>query len=336
MMPPDHTEYRRVIGSVLSASVVDACRPEVGGLAGHAVSALADASRRAERRGVDPRPHLQRYATEAFLRLFFGLRRGSPALARAASLYAEGAPLGERPRGGVGAIEHAMLEMESVLTAAGRNADDARRRGADAPPSFAARLAETYPAYLDDENVTRNLVAICGTGSRDVAALLHWIVAMLGDAPEWQERARADSSDEVATWITMETLRLEQSEWVMRRVLEPVQVGGYSIPAGWLLRICVRESHRDGTVFDRPETFDPGRFAGSRFRRTEYAPFGMRRHSCLGVSTAMTTACELIRALTRHSRLVVTRDGPPEYDYIHWRPTTRHRVRLEPLPDTAA
>jgi hypothetical protein len=60
MMPPDHTEDRRVIGSVLSTSVVDACRPEVGGLAGHAVSALADASRRAERRGVDPRPHLQR------------------------------------------------------------------------------------------------------------------------------------------------------------------------------------------------------------------------------------------------------------------------------------
>ena len=63
-----------------------------------------------------------------------------------------------------------------------------------------------------------------------------------------------------ATAFVMETLRLEQSEFLYRRVVAPIDIDGRTIPAGWILRLCVNEAHRDPAVFPDPDRFDPRRF----------------------------------------------------------------------------
>ncbi|MBK6805586.1 MAG: cytochrome P450 [Betaproteobacteria bacterium] len=83
----------------------------------------------------------------------------------------------------------------------------------------------------------------------------------------------------------METLRLEQSEFLYRRVAKPFEVDGYTVPAGWILRLCVNEAHRDPAVFEDPDRFDPG-LRDRAWSRNEYSPFGGHTHGCMGAHLA--------------------------------------------------
>ena len=54
--------------------------------------------------------------------------------------------------------------------------------------------------------------------------------------------------------------QLAQSEYLFRRANNAIQFRGVVIPAGWLVRVCIREIHRDPAVFTNPDRFDPDRF----------------------------------------------------------------------------
>ena len=131
----------------------------------------------------------------------------------------------------------------------------------------------------------------------------------------------------------METLRLAQSELIFRRVLDEIEVEGRRVPAGWNLRVCVRESHQDPAVFTNPRTFDPDRFE-QRFNRSEYSPLGMLGRTCLGAHTVHVVAGSFVRHLASYD-LEVTGDGPVEFD-LHWRPSTAHRIVLVPAAEIRA
>ena len=128
----------------------------------------------------------------------------------------------------------------------------------------------------------------------------------------------------------LETLRLHQSEFIQRRALRPLEIDDYRVPAGWFVRMCVRESHRDPAVFADPDAFDPDRFAGRRFSAYEYSPFGRLEHRCIGVSATLALAGCFVAALADGYDLSVVRDGPHEFNRYHWRPSRRFRVRLAP------
>ena len=180
--------------------------------------------------------------------------------------------------------------------------------------------------------MTLNLVFLLATGARDVTGLLHWIVKMLGDNPEWNEKVRSrDAPPDLPSRVVFETLRLAQSEVIMRKVLEPFEIDGFVVPADWYLRVCVKESHSDAAIFPNPSVFDPDRFLGTRFGRNEYSPFGMRLHSCVGVGATVTIACALVHELSGRYDWTLVRDGPPEFDRFHWRPNRNLRVALNPL-----
>ncbi len=68
----------------------------------------------------------------------------------------------------------------------------------------------------------------------------------------------------------------------MRTTRRPLVIGGYHIPAGWLVRICVRESHRDPASFAEADRFDPDRFKGSGPDSDVYAPLGIGRTAVWG------------------------------------------------------
>ena len=70
--------------------------------------------------------------------------------------------------------------------------------------------------------------------------------------------------------FTLETLRMDQSERLMRNVGRDIRFEGWLIPAGSLVRVCMWEAHKDPDAFPRPFVFDPSRFlndvsAGERF-----------------------------------------------------------------------
>ncbi|ACK71092.1 cytochrome P450 [Gloeothece citriformis PCC 7424] len=106
---------------------------------------------------------------------------------------------------------------------------------------------------------------------------------------------------QIGTSVTLEELKqMEYLEQVLKEVLRfvpPVGGGfreavvdceleGYLIPKGWIVQYQIRRTHRDTTVYNEPQQFDPSRFNNNRAEDKQktfaYVPFGGGLRECLG------------------------------------------------------
>jgi cytochrome P450 len=317
MQPSDHGRYKPLFERALPDELVAARLPDFDRAVREALKSLATAS---APNAVDPLPYLLRATVTAFAPLLLGIEPGTPEEVRLVGLYER---MGQRieirdPRSEQG------LELRAVVDELAAIVDSSRAR--DPGPSVVGEIGRTSPAALADPNVVLNLVFLLRTASSDVAGLLHWVMKELGDHPELQARVRTDS--DLARRIVLETLRLHQSEFIQRRALQALEVDGYRIPAGWYVRMCVRESHQDAAVFADPQAFDPDRFLDRRFSRYEFSPFGRLEHRCIGETATIGLAEAFVSRLSKDFDWSVARDGPAEFNRYHWRPSRRFRVRL--------
>ena len=179
--------------------------------------------------------------------------------------------------------------------------------------------------------------------STDVGGLLMWVLKQLTDHPTWLAELRAPSpsspsspsapdEDSLADRVVKETLRLEQSEYLYRRVTSDIEVGDIVIPKGWLLRVCIRDGHRDPAVFEHPESFNPDRFLGRKYLHSEYAPFGLFRHMCVGAQLTQVIARSFVTEFAQGFDCRAVEDGPPEHPRFHWEPNPRFRILLSERP----
>jgi cytochrome P450 len=182
-----------------------------------------------------------------------------------------------------------------------------------------------------------------------VTGLADWILHFATGTPEALDAVRAVGRTaggprfalpvDPATAIVMETLRLEQSEYLYRRVARPFAFDGHRFPAGWIVRVCVNESHRDPATFPDPDRFDPQRFRTRAYSRLEYSPFGMPPHGCMGAHVAHFLGRLVVEELALGYAWTVVRDGPPERGSRHrdhWRPSAQRRVVLRARAGAAA
>ena len=109
--------------------------------------------------------------------------------------------------------------------------------------TWAERFEEEAPGALADRASVRNLIYTAVTSYEDVTGLLAWELWYLADQTKWvpQLRADPDGAGAVADRIVSETLRLAQSEFVIRQACVDVRVGDVVVPQGWLVRACLRE-----------------------------------------------------------------------------------------------
>jgi len=283
--------------------------------------------------GAHPKEACVRWAAEALARLLFGIDPDDPRFPtlerarRVIDIDRSGGP-GWRAR-----TEAAFQSAEGVL----------RELGARPGSALGGLVAVDHDA-LGDQTRIRNLFLTWRLGATDLAALLDWLLAQLAAHPGWLDAVRraprvhgppagAQPSD-IASRVVLETLRLEQSEFLYRRIIRPLAIDSYRIPAGWLLRICVQESHRDPATFTDPDRFDPDRFLGRTYGRTEFAPFGLDTHGCLGVGLVQFLGRIFVEELSHGYRVRVTRDGPLDHGSRHrhhWHPSPERRLVLDPL-----
>lgn len=304
-------------------TIRNACRTELARLA-HESGQRVD--------GVRGREYFNRWLLTALARLFFGLMprddrvaelgRWVPALA----FGRIGGPIWKRR------VEAGLVGITAVMHSAARDAT--RTDG-----SALHLLLRTDPNALADDSRTRNLILIFRIALGDLTGLLDWIFQFLGDEPAVRERVqlagrnvgetKATPPVNLATCVVMETLRLEQSEFLYRKVAKPISFDGLVFPAGWLLRICTQESHRDAAVFAEPERFLPERFRDRAFSRSEYSPFGADEHGCMGARLAHFLGRIFVEELCVGFDWRVVRDGPVDRGSRHrhhWRPSDQRRV----------
>ncbi len=305
------------------AGIREACRTVLTRLA-------QDSAQRAE--GVAGRAHFNRWLLTALSRLFFGLPPNDARIAElgrwvpALAFGRIGGPIWKRR------VEAGLVGITAVMRSAARDAEPANGTALQL-------LLRTDPNALDDPTRTRNLILIFRIALGDLTGLLDWIFKFLGDEPSVRETVRhagrvagegkVTLPVDAATCVVMETLRLEQSEFLYRKVARQIAFDGLVIPAGWLLRICTQESHRDATVFPDPERFSPERFRDRAYSRSEYSPFGADAHGCMGVRLAHFLGRIFVEELCLGYDWRVVRDGLMDRGSRHrhhWRPSDQRRV----------
>jgi cytochrome P450 len=294
--------------------------------------------------GIRPREHLRSWTFTVLASVFWGMAPDDerlPALDKAQ----EGLDIG---RGGGPRWRKAMRGSLDTFNAVMRGqAHRWSSAGIDSGRGNAlSSMLLGDPDALGDPSRAHNLTLVFRLALTDVTSLLDWIMAQLTANPDWQRRVRVstgrserpgEDSGNVAIRVVHETLRLEQSEYLYRTVAKPMSIGEFHVPAGWLLRVCVQESHRDPAIFPEPDRFDPDRFLGAPRSRREYSPFGVDDHGCMGVPIVHFLGRIFVEELCAgyHARLI--RDAPPERGTRHrdhWRPGKSRRIQVLPVAAT--
>jgi len=319
-----HLHYRRFFRSMFHSDVIARAEPRIAAIFQRGFAAMARASR--DRGSVAVRAATMRMMFVAWADLFYGIDEDHPDFARLRELFhvidSRKARWASRR-----CVDVALAEIEAIIRrrAATLSADPAQRS------CFLATLARDNPEALADRTVLGNLIYIMQVTWGDVTGLLLWIFKMLSDNSVWRERLEREPTRELAVRIVQETLRLEQSESRYRRAMADIELDGFRIPKYWLVRMCIRESHQDETVFPDPHVFDPDRFRGRAFTRSEYAPFGAFRLACIGEELTKYVgaifAIELVAAFDWR----IVHDGPPEISsWAHNAPSPRLSVVVAP------
>src|SRR6266403_1982283 len=107
--------------------------------------------------------------------------------------------------------------------------------------------------------------------------------------------------------VIEETMRLfPPAHTFVRQALTADKLAGRSISKGSLVLIVPWVLHRHRRLWDRPDAFDPERFAPERAASRHpfaYVPFGGGPRICLGASFGMMEAVLVLAGLAQHYRL---------------------------------
>jgi len=206
-------------------------------------------------------------------------------------------------------------------------------------PSALRSLTDARADAIENKVLAWNFIMIIRNAFGDLRGLMNWILKMCCDHPwalddvrQWLNADRGSLRPDIdpAECIVKETLRLEQSEYLYRKTVKPLEFEGFVVPEGWLVRLLIQESHRDPAVFPEPDRFNPGRFANRIYTRAEYSPFGADAHGCMGFRLAGLLGQSFVKELADYDCTVIS-DGPLERGsrhHHHWRPSSRMRLLL--------
>lgn len=122
------------------------------------------------------------------------------------------------------------------------------------------------------------------TAPRVMDALRAELDAEFPDEP--LDPARIDSLPYLDAVIN-ECLRLDAlARGATRRLLHPMTMGGYDLPAGTMVTGYVYPRQRDAASWEQPDDFYPEQWLGKRVKPHEFAPFGVGFRRCAGAAFA--------------------------------------------------
>ena len=224
-------------------------------------------------------------------------------------------------------VRSAKAELETAV-------DDliAGRWAAGVAPRPVLDLLAAQPE-LTDRQIRDQVMTLLLAGHETTAMALTWALAAIDQAPsvradlevEWDAQPHAARAGQPAealpltTAVLAETLRLWPPSWMFsRRVLDPVLLGGRTVPVGTMCLVSPALLHRDPRWWAEPDRFQPDRWLrrvpdeGSRFDpkapgqpRGAYLPFGAGPRMCIGEQFAWSEAAIMLAELGRTWQLRV-------------------------------
>jgi cytochrome P450 len=179
---------------------------------------------------------------------------------------------------------------------------------------------------MSDQQLRDQLMTLLVAGHETTASSLAWAVERLVRNPPVLARLRdevAAGGDEYVDAVCKETLRLRPIlALVLRRLTEPMEIGGRLLPAGSNLAPCIYLVHRRPDIYPEPYAFRPERFIERPAGTYTWIPFGGGVRRCLGASFAQFEMRVVLRELVRRLELRASDERPER--------VTRRAITLVP------
>src|SRR3954469_5561577 len=189
---------------------------------------------------------------------------------------------------------------------------------------------------MSDAELRDELMTLLVAGHETTASELAWAFERLAREPRVL-RALADEidagdDDAYLTATVQETLRRRPvlPNAAPRLVKQPVEIGGWTYPAGVCLSPNAYLVHHDPEIYPEPYAFRPERFLGVSPGTYTWIPFGGGRRRCLGASFAILEMKAVLRAVLERYELEPTTDAlePPRRRSITVHPGAGARTVL--------
>jgi cytochrome P450 family 135 len=186
-------------------------------------------------------------------------------------------------RRAMGAVEQAVME----------EVERRRREPEPERPDIVSMLVSAHyedGSPMSDRDLRDELVTLLSDGP--TSSSLAWAFERLLRNPETLVRAQAEvrgegGGEEYLDAIVKETLRLRPPvPVIVRRLLEPMRLGGYDLPAGTTVAPCIHLIHRSERYYPEPRRFRPERFLEQPASTYTWIPFGGGVRRCLAASYA--------------------------------------------------
>jgi len=181
---------------------------------------------------------------------------------------------------------------------------------------------EENGAGLDDQQLRHEMMGLLIAGHETTANALTWTFYLLSQNQDSIERLRRevrqalDGSTPTSADIPRlpylrlvldESLRLFPPAWIIgRRAIADDEIGGYHVPAGTVIAICIYTLHRHPAFWDTPDLFDPERFTPERSagrHKYAYIPFSIGPRQCIGNSFALLEASLILASIAQRFEL---------------------------------
>ncbi len=150
-----------------------------------------------------------------------------------------------------------------------------------------ARYEDGSP--LSEQDLRDELLTLLTDGP--TSSSLAWTFERLLRNPDKLARAQAEVRDggdgTYLDAVIKETLRVRPPvPVVVRRLLEPMRLGGYDLPAGTVVAPCIHLIHRSEEIYPEAKSFIPERFLDRQPGTYTWIPFGGGTRRCLAASYA--------------------------------------------------
>ena len=259
-------------------------------------------------------PSMQAITLEVIIRTVFGvtdearLRRLAHALRGSLSWATEPRRLAMLALLGPGRLaEHARFQRvieptnELILEEirARRDAPDLDKR--DDVLSLLLQARHDDGSAMSDDELRDELMTLLVAGHETSATALAWALEALARHPVALNRLREEvdaGDDTYLNAVVQEILRLRPViALVLRRLTEPMEIGGRLLPAGVNLAPCIYLLHRRPDIYPNPGAFRPERFLERPPGTYTWIPFGGGVRRCLGASFAQFEIKVVLREL---------------------------------------
>ena len=167
---------------------------------------------------------------------------------------------------------------------------------------------------MSDQELRDELMTLLVAGHETSATALAWALEALARHPASLARLRdeVDSGDDTyLDAVIQETLRLRPVlALVLRRLTEPMEIGGRLLPAGVTVAPCIYLMHRRPDIYADPRAFRPERFLERPPGTYTWIPFGGGVRRCLGASFAQFEIKVVLRELVARLDIRPARSRP--------------------------